>query len=83
MQICGIHLLVFMWVPSMLHIMGDRGALPTGLVFASFMLAMSVGGMLFGLLLPIVPGGVETLCILVYLLSGIAMLVPVYKFEFW
>ena len=72
-----------MWVPSMLHVMGDRGSLPTGLVFASFMLSMSIGGMLFGLLLPIVPGGVETLCILVYLLSAMAMMVPIYKFEFW
>lgn len=67
----------------MMHVMGDRGSLPTGLVFASFMLSMSIGGMLFGLLLPIVPGGVETLCILVYLISALAMMVPILKFSFW
>ena len=73
---------VFMWVPSMMKLPGNRD-IPTGLVFASFMLAMSIGGMLFGVLTPIIPGGAETLCILVYIISAIAMIIPVYKFEFW
>lgn len=67
----------------MLQVMGGRGALPTGLVFASFMLAMSVGGALFGLILPVVPGGAETLCVLVYVISAIAMAVPIFQFSFW
>ena len=73
---------VFMWVPSMMKLPGNL-VIPTGLVFASFMLAMSIGGMLFGVLTPIIPGGAETLCILVYIISAIAMIIPVYKFEFW
>jgi hypothetical protein len=72
-----------MWVPSMLSVMGDRGSLPTGLVFASFMLAMSIGGLLFGLFLPLVLGGPEVLCAVVYLLSAVAMAVPVFQFSFW
>lgn len=76
-------LAVFLWVPSMLEVMGNRGALPTGLVFASFMLAMSIGGALFGLILPVVPGGAETLCVVVYVISAIAMVVPIFQFSFW
>lgn len=47
------------------------------------MLAMTFGGMLFGLLLPIFPGGAEGLCVFVYVVAAAAMLVPVVKFEFW
>ena len=47
------------------------------------MLAMTFGGVLFGLLLPVFPGGAEGLCVFVYVVSAAAMLVPVFKFEFW
>jgi MFS family permease len=67
----------------MQYVIGDGPSLPTGLVFASFMLSMSIGGMLFGLLLPYTPGGAETLCVLVYLISAIAMTIPILKFSFW
>lgn len=73
---------VFMWVPSMIDLM-DGGALPTGLVFSAFMLSMTAGGMLFGLLLPIFPGGAVSLCALVFAVSAAAMAVPVFCFEFW
>jgi hypothetical protein len=46
-----------MWVPSMMQVVS--GPLPTGLVFSCFMLAMTLGGMLFGTLSPYFPGGVE------------------------
>lgn len=52
------YLSVFMWVPSLIKVNGTQ-SLPTGLVFSSFMLAMTFGGMLFGLLLPVFPGGAE------------------------
>ena len=39
--------------------------------------------MLFGLLLPIFPGGAEGLCVFVYVVAAMAMLVPVFQFEFW
>jgi MFS transporter, MFS domain-containing protein family, molybdate-anion transporter len=80
-------LAVFVWVPSLLSV-ANVGAnapssVPIGLVFSAFMLAMTVGGMLFGLLLPIWPGGAEGLAIFVYMTSAIAMVVPIWRFEFW
>lgn len=75
---------VFMWVPSLLAVSGTvGGSIPTGLVFSAFMLAMTLGGMLFVLLLPIFPGGAEGLCVLVYLVAALAMAVPLWRFDFW
>jgi hypothetical protein len=62
--------LVFMWVPSLILI-SPTSPLPTGLVFSTFMLAMTIGGMLFSYVLPFVPGGPEVLCIAVYIISAI------------
>ncbi|CAE7708509.1 mfsd5, partial [Symbiodinium microadriaticum] len=78
----AVYTFVFMWVPSMLELMQDD-ALPTGLVFSAFMLSMTAGGMLFGLIFPLFPGGASALCALVFALSAGAMAVPVFKFEFW
>ncbi len=39
--------------------------------------------MIFGLLLEIFPNASMPICSVVYLVSAIAMLVPVYRFEFW
>lgn len=72
---------VFMWVPSLL--ISSKDSLPTGLVFSAFMLAMTLGGMLFGILVPVFPGGVKGLCVVVYLVSALAMAVPLVCFEFW
>jgi predicted MFS family arabinose efflux permease len=47
------------------------------------MLSMSAGGMLFTLLHPLIPGGSTTICSAVYLLSALAMYVPIVHFEFW
>lgn len=71
-----------MWVPSLLAV-NPGGALPTGLVFSAFMLAMTLGGMLFGLLLPVFPGGAEGLCVFVYAVAALAMAVPIFCFDFW
>jgi MFS transporter, MFS domain-containing protein family, molybdate-anion transporter len=73
-----------MWVPSLL-VLKDAvgGTIPTGLVFSAFMLSMSLGGMLFGLLLPVFPGGAEGLCVFVYLVAAASMAVPLVCFEFW
>lgn len=79
-----ILLSVFMWVPTLLELIeGVHDTLPTGLVFSAFMLSMSAGGMLFTLLNPLVPGGSTTICSAVYILSALAMYVPIYHFEFW
>ena len=73
-----------MWVPSLLAVSSEvGGSLPTGLVFSSFMLSMTLGGMLFGLLLPVFPGGAEGLCVLVYFIAALAMAVPLFHFQFW
>lgn len=71
-----------MWVPSLI-MTNPYSELPTGLIFSAFMLSMTIGGMLFGLLLPIFPYGVEGLCLLVYIAAALAMAVPVYYFNFW
>ena len=78
--------LVFMWVPSLLAAntaSGTSSSLPTGLVFSAFMLAMTLGGMLFGLILPYFPGGAEGLCLFVYLTAAVSMLIPCFVFDFW
>lgn len=76
-----------MWVPSLLAANaatgGSSSSLPTGLVFSSFMLAMTLGGMLFGLLLPLFPGGAEGLCLFVYVTAAASMLIPCLVFDFW
>lgn len=75
-----------MWVPTLLELIQgvhESDSLPTGLVFSSFMLSMSAGGLLFSLLHHYVPGGSLTLCLLVYFLSAVSMTIPIYSFEFW
>lgn len=73
-----------MWVPTLLElIQGVHDSLPTGLVFSSFMLSMSAGGLLFTILNPLIVGSSKTLCSIVYLVAAISMFMPIYKFEFW
>jgi MFS family permease len=67
----------------MLQLMPPGSSLPTGLVFACFMLAMTLGGMIFALVLPVFPGGCLSLTALVFAVSAAAMAVPIYCFEFW
>lgn len=77
----AVYTFVFMWVPSLLAV--TEGSLPTGLVFSAFMLAMTLGGMIFGMVLPIFPGGAEWMCVFVYLVAAAAMMVPIFFFDFW
>lgn len=96
--LCFALLVVFVWVPSLLTVVSldssnnnslsdffpaTPDSIPVGLVFSAFMLAMTVGGMLFGLLLPLWPGGAEGLGVFIYMTSCMAMMVPIYTFEFW
>ncbi len=77
-------MLVFMWVPTLISVNPEGyGSLPTGLVFSAFMLAMTIGGMLFAILLPIFPGGAEGLCVMVFIVAAGAMFTPIYYFDFW
>lgn len=73
---------VFMWVPTLLALKDSDGQLHTGLVFSSFMLAMTFGGILFALMLPMFRGA-EVLCTLVYFVASASMAVPLISFNFW
>jgi len=77
----AVYTFVFMWVPSLMK--AADGPIPTGLLFSAFMLTMTWGGTLSALLLPLLPGGPETLCCLIYLFSAVSMAVPIYSFDFW
>ena len=83
----AMYTFVFLWVPSMQVVFKKSGHssddLPIGLVFSCFMLAMTIGGMLFGSILPIFPGRANGLCIFTYVLAAASMCVPVVKFDFW
>merc|ERR1712232_715661 len=68
---------VFMWVPTMLSAL-KGGSLPTGLVFASMMTCISLGGLLFSpsMLLSIAPA--EYVGVGCFLVGALALLVPVF-----
>lgn len=70
-----------MWVPTLLSLKGESDTLHTGLVFSSFMLAMTFGGMFFSLTLQFVPSA-EALCALVYVAAAAAMATPVFIYDF-
>lgn len=82
----AVYTFVFMWVPSLQTVFKANSLstdeLPIGLVFSCFMLAMTIGGMAFGALLPIFPGGANGLCIFTYVVAAMAMFTPVMKFTF-
>jgi len=52
----AMYTFVFMWVPTLLH-MDPPGGVPTGCVFSSLMMAITMGGMMF----PVVNGVVRKL----------------------
>eukprot|EP01042_Synura_sphagnicola_P000912 gene912-1021_t len=78
----AMYTFVFNWVPSMIAV-SPSASLPTGLVFSCFMLAMTIGGLTFGMILPYFPGDAEALCATVYVVAAASLLVPVFYFEFW
>lgn len=47
---CCAPLAVFMWVPTLQGVV-PGGVLPTGLIFSSFMVCITVGGILFSIVL--------------------------------
>lgn len=73
---------VFLWVPTLQALI--TGPLHTGLVFSAFMLAMTLGGLLSSLLLPLCSSdGVSTLCTLVFFVAAGAMAMPLIAYDFW
>lgn len=77
----AMYTFVFMWVPTLMAL--SPGPLPTGLVFSCFMLSLTMGGMLFAIILPFFPGDAEALCATVYLVAAGAMCVPFLLMDFW
>lgn len=72
-----------MWVPTLLTL-SEGHAMPTGLVFSCFMVAMTIGGALSSLALSYFPSlSPEALCLGVYAASAATMAVPALAFEFW
>lgn len=71
---------VFMWVPTMLGAL-KGSPLPNGLVFASLMTCISLGGLLFSpsMLLSVMPA--EHLGVVCFLVGAFALLVPVFSNE--
>ncbi len=76
----GVYTFVFVWYKVLARTL--EGPVPAGLVMTSFMLAMSIGGMLFSILLPLFPNGAEGLGIFISVTAAAAMLVPVLSFRF-
>ena len=72
---------VFMWVPRLIDLYPHGGNLPTGLIFASFMVCITIGGVIYSALMgdgPATPlGRVEKLSLVCLLISAGAMTVPV------
>lgn len=66
---------VFMWVPTMLSILGDS-PLPTGLVFSSFMVCITAGGLIFSIALRFTT--VEKCIIVILVLQMVALVIPVF-----
>eukprot|EP00971_Amphidinium_carterae_P015966 315196-Amphidinium_carterae.1 len=66
---------VFMWVPTLLGVL-QGSPLPTGLVFASLMCSISLGGLLFATLNNVM--GVEYGTLVIFLLGAAALTVPVF-----
>lgn len=78
----AMYTFVFMWVPALMQV-NKEVVSNVGLVFSCLMLAMTIGGILFGLVLPYFPGGAEGLTVFVYIVAAMSMAVPIITFEFW
>jgi MFS family permease len=77
----AVYTFVFTWVPAMLML--SNNVLPIGLVFAMFMLSMTIGGLFSNLVLSSFPGGAAGMCCFVYIVSAASMFVPIVCWSFW
>lgn len=68
---------VFMWVPTMLVALKGQ-QLPTGLVFSSFMVCMSLGGLLFSQSLLLSLASAEQIAVGIFIVAAAALSVPVF-----
>jgi len=77
----AVYSFVFCWVPALQAVAGDE-SIPTGIVFSSFMLALTLGGQLSSLLGLWFTGTGTGTSTLAYLVAMLCMCVPIVKFEF-
>jgi MFS family permease len=78
----AMYTFVFMWVPTLLS-MDPPGGVPTGCVFSSLMMAITMGGLLFPLLHTAVSklssdSSSELTATLIYALASLSMAVPAF-----
>lgn len=80
-----MYIFVFMWTPALENTASGHNVL-LGVVFASFMVSISIGGSFFGivsnLILPSFPNvtvGLAKLALIIFSISGSALLVPVFS----
>eukprot|EP00392_Amoebophrya_sp_AT5.2_P006166 g6176.t1 len=76
----AVYTFVFMWVPNM-QLVAKTKALPYGLVFSCFMLSMTLGGALSGILIPYL--GAHAICLATYVTAALAMATPIFFYDFW
>ncbi|KAF2072680.1 hypothetical protein CYY_006014 [Polysphondylium violaceum] len=69
----SMYTFVFMWTPTLSET-GELGALPFGLIFATFMVCVMIGSSLFNLI-PLKP---ESLIQVILLVSSLALLIPAF-----
>lgn len=80
----AMYTFVFMWVPTLLNLK-PVGGLPTGCVFSSFMIAITMGGMMFPVLQSFVKTFVtsgskatEVTASMIYAMASMCMAIPAY-----
>lgn len=80
----AMYTFVFMWVPTLLS-MDPPGGVPTGCVFSSLMIAITIGGILFPILHAVVKGYLssiqsssEVTATLIYTMASLSMAVPAF-----
>ena len=77
----AMYTFVFMWVPTLLS-MDPPGGVPTGCVFSSLMIAITMGGMLFPVMQSFVGNMInkqnvsEVTASLIYMMASISMAIP-------
>ncbi|CAM9632541.1 unnamed protein product [Pylaiella littoralis] len=75
----GTFTFVFMWVPTLKEVV-PGGVLPTGLIFSSFMVCITIGGVLFSIMLRKMT--VELASALVFFVAAASMALPAVSRDF-
>ncbi|CAM9149613.1 unnamed protein product [Ectocarpus sp. 8 AP-2014] len=76
----GTFTFVFMWVPTLQGVLSDGVLLPTGLIFSSFMVCITIGGVLFSIMLRKM--SVELASAFVFFVAAASMTLPAVTRDF-